>query len=228
MSDFLTTLLASQRAKVPAVQPRVPARFESAPPTPLSGEMGFSEENIARGAPPARPLPRAERIAPRLQPTPYRGSLVVPPTQKIQSGREFAASDSENQAATSPSIRAEENSDAAPNVEHILHDRAPQPSATPRATAPEDTAPPMSGIVAQPRMRITRQAPALVPAASEASPQSAQQAPVLPHPPTIRVTIGRILVRAMQAPSPREPRAPAPAPKLSLDEYLKARERGER
>ncbi|HEY7126517.1 MAG TPA: hypothetical protein VH540_21445 [Ktedonobacterales bacterium] len=48
--------------------------------------------------------------------------------------------------------------------------------------------------------------------------------------PTIRVTIGRIDVRAMLPPQNQPPRA-APArsgPALSLDEYLKRRERGER
>jgi hypothetical protein len=39
-------------------------------------------------------------------------------------------------------------------------------------------------------------------------------------PPIVRVTIGRIEVRAIQPPAPPVPRAIPPAPKLSLEEYL--------
>jgi hypothetical protein len=48
-------------------------------------------------------------------------------------------------------------------------------------------------------------------------------------PPTIRVSIGRIEVRAVQPPVPsrRSPQVPA-APRLSLDEYLRARNEGQR
>ncbi len=50
-----------------------------------------------------------------------------------------------------------------------------------------------------------------------------------PHPPRITVTIGRVEVRAVPPPSPpARPRPPSPAPKLSLDEYLRRREGGTR
>jgi hypothetical protein len=47
-------------------------------------------------------------------------------------------------------------------------------------------------------------------------------------PPIIRVTIGRIEVRAVQSPTPTPKPAKPPLPKLSLQEYLHKRERGSR
>jgi hypothetical protein len=46
--------------------------------------------------------------------------------------------------------------------------------------------------------------------------------------PTIRVTIGRVEVRAVQSPAPTPKPAKARPPKLSLEDYLRKRERGSR
>ncbi|NMG11111.1 hypothetical protein [Brasilonema sp. UFV-L1] len=45
-------------------------------------------------------------------------------------------------------------------------------------------------------------------------------------PPTIQVTIGRIDVRAVTPPAPKQTTRTPPAPKLSLDDYLKSRKVG--
>jgi hypothetical protein len=47
-------------------------------------------------------------------------------------------------------------------------------------------------------------------------------------PPIIRVTIGRVEVRAIQSSAPMPKAAKPPLPKLSLQEYLRKRERGSR
>jgi hypothetical protein len=47
-------------------------------------------------------------------------------------------------------------------------------------------------------------------------------------PPIIRVTIGRVEVRAVQSPAPAPKSAKPPLPKLSLQEYLHKRKRGSR
>jgi hypothetical protein len=47
-----------------------------------------------------------------------------------------------------------------------------------------------------------------------------------PPPPTIRVTIGRVEVRATPRPSERHQTAPLKGPKLSLDDYLRSRGEG--
>ena len=47
--------------------------------------------------------------------------------------------------------------------------------------------------------------------------------------PSIKVTIGRIEVRAIQAAEPRRIQpSPSPQPRLSLDEYLRKRREGKR
>jgi hypothetical protein len=50
---------------------------------------------------------------------------------------------------------------------------------------------------------------------------------VEPAPPVIRVTVGRVEVRATRSPEPR-PQPARPRPTLSLDDYLKRRDGGER
>lgn len=47
-------------------------------------------------------------------------------------------------------------------------------------------------------------------------------------PPIIRVTIGRVEVRAVQSPAPGPKQAKLRPPKLSLEDYLRKRERGSR
>jgi len=42
-------------------------------------------------------------------------------------------------------------------------------------------------------------------------------------PPTINVTIGRVEVRATQAPQPAQRRAESASPRMSLDDYLRRR-----
>jgi hypothetical protein len=59
-------------------------------------------------------------------------------------------------------------------------------------------------------------------ATSEEPTPSAQVAP------TIKVTIGRIEVRAILPPAPREKKTALPAPRMSLDDYLKSHSGGRR
>ncbi|MGB9738183.1 hypothetical protein [Chloroflexus sp.] len=49
-----------------------------------------------------------------------------------------------------------------------------------------------------------------------------------PHPPRITVNIGQVEVRAVSSPPPSRPRPQLPAPRVSLDEYLRRREGGTR
>jgi hypothetical protein len=62
----------------------------------------------------------------------------------------------------------------------------------------------------------------LLPAPAAPAPAAAPREP--PPPPAIRVTIGRVEIRALAAPSPaRRPAPRPPPPRLSLDEYLERR-----
>jgi len=76
-------------------------------------------------------------------------------------------------------------------------------------------------IVVQPLVRPE----AMPPASTAADPTAAA-----PSPPVIRVSIGRVEVRAVMLPTPPMPRSRAarPSATLSLDEYLKSRQRGQR
>ncbi len=47
-----------------------------------------------------------------------------------------------------------------------------------------------------------------------------------PAVPSVQVSIGRVEVRAVFAPPPSPSRRPSPSPALSLDDYLKQREKG--
>jgi hypothetical protein len=75
--------------------------------------------------------------------------------------------------------------------------------------------------------------PLLLPAHRAApAPGVPEQLPIAagapPAPPTVRVTIGRVEVRAVfPAPEPSRP-APSPPPRLTLAEYLKQRREGAR
>lgn len=235
MSDFLTRLLASQRGELVAVQPRLPARFESALPNALSQNTSVLEENIEREA--HVPAMQVQRPVRNVEPTPYRGSLNVPTAQEKFSTREMPARKFDETAALD--VRVTRDADAIPSPETIARIQEPaqsteitariskaataksQNAAEPPRAAENENPPalqPKNAIVAQPIVRIAR----------ESSPQrdAVEHAPA--SAPTIRVTIGRIFVRAMQTSAPRESRRAPASPKLSLEDYLKARERGER
>lgn len=80
-----------------------------------------------------------------------------------------------------------------------------------------------AGIILRPE-RITARGRAGSPsrATGEESTPSMQAAP------TIKVTIGRIEVRAIMPPAPREKKTAPPAPRMSLDDYLKSHSGGRR
>lgn len=97
------------------------------------------------------------------------------------------------------------------------------PAPTPRATPP-----PAAPLVPALRRAQEDAAPAVAPRRESTS---ATQ-PEVPEAPSIRVTIGRIDVRAVLPPAPPVPPAPRPRPqsaaKMSLDDYLRARRGGRR
>lgn len=236
MSDFLTTLIAFQRGELRALQPRLPARYESALPNNVSPAEPLVEEYVERDAAPmTRPLTQIERASPRVPPAPYRGSLSAPTAQENPRTREAPDHTPDPIAARTPPTQARAKDVTAPAAIPRAPNRAqvpepPEEAQGPRVIIRENMLQPKSAVVAQPIVRIVRESPTQLagPAARTASSQRNEQESTLPPAPTVRVTIGRILVRATQAPPPRESRRAAPAPKLSLDDYLKARERGER
>jgi hypothetical protein len=222
MTDFLTRLAQRALGVAPVVQPLVRSAFVPMPtvndratstPAPDLAEAERSTAPVAsesarsngheRGRVAARP-PILERRAPIADPVAETESIITPPTVESPSRmRETRPVRSPDPADDTPSGMASVD----PGT-----DRA-QP-ATPRADD-DGTESPASRLTVPMRAaaQTSRQALAREPT-SERRANDDEAAP------TIRVTIGRIDVRAITPPAP--PPAPArPGPTLSLRDYLR-------
>jgi len=78
----------------------------------------------------------------------------------------------------------------------------------------------------QPAPVVARPQVTHVPRAEPAAPPATKEAPAPEAAPTIQVTIGRVEVRATPPPAPAPQRPRAKPPVMSLDEYLRQRNRG--
>ncbi len=246
MSDFLNRLAARTLGLSAVVQPIVPTMF--APSHPLEG-IDSLPEVVGEGLenPPEKTLPSADpglptlpepgrffiephldelpmsrrpegvlRPIPRLEvkagAIPATGDEAAPPTPVVATHRVVDATPATATKSTDANTAAE------PKPVDAMR-QAPREirTAVPRTVAPR---PPKS----LPAV-VTREGSRQTPAARRdqlASPE--------PQTPVIRITIGRIDVRA-EFPAPASPPArarPAQAATLSLDEYLKQRQEGKR
>jgi hypothetical protein len=198
MADYLTGLAARALGVAKVVRPRPAAWFGSALP--------FEEQepaSVAASPVPVRPraTPKTGGIEPveRPAPTPGRVTRVrTPPPSTVEPELEPAA------------LRDDMS---------LL----PTDAAPPRRPGRR---PPSTGTAPVPSVERAR---AIVrPAARRAVEQPVPLETVKREPPPVRVTIGRIEVRAVAAPpAPPRPAPERPAP-LSLDEYLELRRSGRR
>ncbi len=258
MSNFLDNLASRSLRLVPVVQPRLASRFEPPPnaprfPSAAPAEGAEGERSVEGEAPNARPearptetravedsravpipppdAPREEHagLEGRAAPAPPQGPPQRPaaaaqvPVRPIETRAQsaqtnataapphagppassFAEGARTREAERSVALRSEDEAALDNRVRRLMAGRL-------RDSAGEETA---SGAPAA-------QSPARLDRASQEPPEKTQ---------TIRVTIGRIEVRAVTAPAPHEPRrAPErPAPQLSLADYLKQRGGGRR
>ncbi|HJU53978.1 MAG TPA: hypothetical protein VJ715_05380 [Pyrinomonadaceae bacterium] len=257
MSNFLDNLASRSLKLVPVVQPRLASRFE--PPTHAgrfpsftSAEAGEAERNVEVEAlnawPEARPTetriiesrrtvpisspdaPREERpvregqAAPQPQQSPPpRPAVARVPVLPIETRAQnaqtntFAASPHAGPPEASfterPQAQEAVANGAAKSVDEAALENRIRRLMAGRLNIREGEAATRGAPVAQPPAQQERGA--------EASPEKTQ---------TIRVTIGRIDVRAVTAPAPQEPRRAnaRPAPQLSLADYLKQRGGGRR
>ncbi len=218
---FADVALPHRRDVGPSPQPPQTTVDRPAPRL-ASGPTQAAETPPKRG--PA-PVPRPPE--PPLPTAPYRAVEVAPPepppalTQSVtpRSIQEIAEADA---APLAPSVSIAPRLHPA-DSDVLLDRQARQPTATEAA------------VVADVVVRLAQSAPTpttpvyLKPAAPP-PPPSAPGLPRAPQPTVIRVTIGRIEVRAVTLP-PVAPPAPRPAPRapsLSLDDYLKERRGGKR
>jgi len=104
----------------------------------------------------------------------------------------------------------------------------PRPAHAPVA---QIAAPPAAVLPAEPAVRRGELAPVrprdpLRETARRSDPSGPQPSIAKPAPPSVRVSIGRVEVRAVFASPPSPARRPAAAPAMALDDYLKQREKG--
>lgn len=213
--DFLTALLGtgfpeqensvSGRRATPRLFPRIPALFEPLAPRE---DMEALEESFGEAMnEPAReqldtPLTE-EGVRADLSHTrePYRG-VMNPPTTFPPSPPEAASSQN------SPSRNIE------PRIERVSNVAITEPAPEMQARTRGVIRPLRPAEILEPRPGKLRE-----PAPQDAESFSAQ---------LIHVNIGRIVVRAVSETPPASPKREAKSKKMSLDDYLNKRERGQR
>ncbi len=215
---------------------QAPADVRSAPAGSLRVPRPASDE-----VPPRAPLEAAPR------PIPAAAARAAAPPVPPVSQPLAAAADS----GAAPTSRAD---DAARRREPPAAERkrvatvgavAAAPAALPERSSADEAAPvspvrpsraPVARIVARPSVeppaelaavRLGEIAPARLRETARRSDPSGPRLPAdRPAVPSVQVSIGRVEVRAVFAPPPLPSRRPSPSPALSLDDYLKQREKG--
>jgi hypothetical protein len=203
MADYLAGLAARALGVASVVRPRPTARFESPPFEERETPSAVAARDMPRGPAPARPR-KSSQAGVEAAGRPARTAVQpvrVPTTlpSPIEAELESPAAGDE---ATPPALDA------------------PRPAPAARAAA-------RSANVDPPR--VERDEAMVRPATRRAAqlPEPPFRT-ARPEPPPVRVTIGRIEVRAVAPPpTPPRPTPQRPAP-LSLDEYLEARRSGRR
>jgi hypothetical protein len=237
MSDYLTRLAARALGRAEVVQPRLPSLFEAAASPAL-------DEHVIREAPPRdsgtiRPAPPWSPGRPVAEPA-SPGDLSASP-----GGRPDMPS---RVRPAPPADDAEPSSDAAPppgtaamfardrdaarardayDGAGLEDGRAERRDARP---SPADVPPDLAQPVAPPRHRAdaTRSEARDAAPARGLRPAVAVERPARENAPSVRVTIGRVEVRAVAPPPPRPAPARPRAPRLSLEEYVRLRDEGRR
>lgn len=216
MSDFLTNLIRRHGGATPAIQPRLPSLFEAAG-GPAGGDVA---DPTGEAEAPRAPVPRRAADDPALtasESTLDAPPVFVPPAGVVQPEPAQPGVPTARRESTPPAASA--NPPA--NRFQPLQPPAPRPRPGQLAPQPAAAAPP---VVRAPPVPLPATPVAAKPARVRHSADSQPNAVA----PAIHVTIGRVEVRAVQAP-PAAPRAARPAaPRLSLEEYLQPRSGGTR
>lgn len=231
MTGYLDGLIARATGSPPAVVPRLPTAFEPpavAPVTPIAGQPALAEDDSRSGLfehpRPAERSPIAEtqrRVAPPLPPPADIEPPLLPPPPPPARGDV----DVDRLPATRTDHVAPAGAESAP-ASGVR--RSPEGNPTVPATAkhPEDSRPPAAAQSTAP----PREAPAIRPAVAVTTEPAPRAVPADPPPdpaPVVRVTIGRVEVRANFTPPPGgRPSAGTRPPRLSLEDYLKGRSGG--
>jgi hypothetical protein len=217
MSEFLGNLAARALGLSAVARPR-PSIFEPRRATPLALEPEtVSVPHAARAEevpPPKRTQPAREAAPQARQPTPsVETEPEAPPVRALPA--EMPAARTRARAAPPPSDGRVKATAVAEQGVGVLRAGSPAEPAEIPADPP---------IVTTPSLQPTRVAPRPSLPVKPSFPTRVKRDT---SGPTVRVSIGRIEVRAVKAEEPPEPRKkPKQAPRISLDDYLgRARER---
>lgn len=241
MSDYLTRLAARALGQAEVVQPRLPSLFEAVPPAGL-------DEHVVRDAPPSdvephrsphdmtahRRIEESERqgdesehrarVASRARPA--VDDLPRSPVEAAARAVDSAPATARARDDAAPAARGRQapKYDAERDVEHPQS--APGPREREQADARQQAAP------ARKRQDAARERrePEVAPRMAGSRPAVVVERPARGDAPSVRVTIGRVEVRAIAPPPPRPAlaRPRSPVPRLSLDEYVRLRDEGKR
>ncbi len=217
--DFFRALLEPTFSETSALKPRVPALFESGAPRvdmPLEESFEADVNEPARDANTTRVAPQNFRQDVSREPETYRGVMNVLPL--LHETDTPAAPSSQNNAPRIVQPLAKDTNDSP--TSRVIHETR-EPSET------------RSLIQSETRVEPPSPRTAIVPAQIfesrivETDKEKTQEAKA-ESAPVVRINIGRIVVRAVSETPPAPPKRESKSKKMSLDDYLKKRERGER
>lgn len=246
MTDYLTRLVNRAHGNAAALHPWIASRYDPGPsrqadadpsvaigedqPTVASADTTLAAESFRHRAPArsravsttsnadAGPDRIAEKVLPStIRPTPGPTSPPEPGDRPAVPHRTiFARPADQNTGAA-----AERSPDGA----RVERDYTPVVPVIAPGT-PEQSAPAIDGRAVPDvvESRAPQPEAMLLPARLDVP----SVAPPEAESPVIRVTIGRIDVRAVSPPAPAPKRSRPPAPRMSLEDYLRSRSRGER
>jgi hypothetical protein len=212
MSDYLTSLAARALGVADVARPRrslfeprrgAPEPVEASEPAPPSS-LGDApaERDEGTGAPTAA----SPVLVPEPPPQPpLRAGEPSPPEAPAKSSRREPqrASSRRPPATALPVATGAVTPESAPSPRSQAEERAPNAGVAPPPVPRRGTDPQIA-----PQPVLTARPPRVV------------DRPDTVSPPTVRVTIGRVDVRAVVPEQPEPKRKPRPAPRMSLDEYL--------
>lgn len=259
-SSTVDRLPVARQPQIAAAPLATPALENMAPPAPSLAAQHTAEQVHSQPAPPANPgivapAPVHDRADPIDAPTPAAVRKISPPAPAVVTQGERAARSMVQTAPTLASL-AEAQTRSKQTVQARVPAAPPQQRAEQLTAHPAErqhhSLAAQHTIEAQPAAPASRQ-PALRNAAATSAAPSAQGSlsarrtasseradqPIAREngapdsastAPSIRVTIGRIVIKAESgnAPKPPKGRASASGPVLSLDAYLRARQGGDK
>jgi hypothetical protein len=224
MSHFLARLVERARGTAARVEPIVAPRFAPAPITEIATEIevpppvrSSEAQSPSPSVAPAQKVVRQKIEPSRGEETRREEAAAAPQPEKLLVPREIPVS------TPTPSIVTRIGPSDVVVSPKVNGARPTESLSQPSAARPGSVRPPATRVVTGAVDRDQSSAPSVI-----------HQPPIRANdshtePPIVRVTIGRIEVRAETPPAPPPRKTPSPSrPTLSLDAYLKERKEGRR